>query len=132
MIMSVTGHLADDPTINEIGDSKVTNFRIGHNRRAKVEGEWTDKTDWYSVAVWGSQSEACERYLAKGRKVTVEGRLEPREYEDKDGNKRVSLDVRAYNVEFHGGGNDEKSDAREPAATGGGQSAPDDDKPLDF
>tara|TARA_Y100000593_G_scaffold24659_3_gene49210 strand:+ start:3132 stop:3512 length:381 start_codon:yes stop_codon:yes gene_type:complete len=74
---------------------------------------WTDKngnrqerTEWHSVTVWGKQAEICGQYLAKGREVYVEGRLQSRQYTDREGAARTAWEVVANNVVFIGGRGD--------------------------
>ena len=62
-----------------------------------------DKPNYFDVTVWGAQGENCAKYLSKGRPVAVDGRLEWREYQDKDGNKRQAIDIVADSVQFLGG-----------------------------
>ena len=80
--------------------------------RTAPRGEWVDKPNYFDVTVWGAQGENCARYLAKGRRVAIDGRLEWREWEDQDGNKRQAVDIIADTVQFLGG--------RDDAGGGGG------------
>src|SRR5690606_27478648 len=61
------------------------------------------ETEWHRIVVWGKTAEHCSRYLAKGRQVYVEGRLQTRSYDDKDGIKRYSTEIVAETVQFLGG-----------------------------
>lgn len=98
-------------------------MRVAVNTRRKdgQSGEWVDKPNYFDVTVWGKQGENCAEYLAKGRPVAVEGRLEWHEWETQDGSgKRQAVEIIANSVQFlnsgqgGGGGN----------GNGGGGSAP--------
>jgi single-strand DNA-binding protein len=67
-------------------------------------GERKEKTEWHYVDVWGKTAESLSEYLVKGKQVYVEGRLQTREWNDKDGNKRKSTEIRADRVVLLGGG----------------------------
>ena len=75
------------------------------SRRDGEEGE--EITTWFRVNMWGRQAELANQYLQKGRLVYVEGRLSQREYTDRDGNKRTSLDVHGTDMRFIGSRGDE-------------------------
>jgi single-strand DNA-binding protein len=135
----VTGNLTRDPELrNTPGGTSVCSLRIATN-------SWVDKPNYFSVTVWGAQGENCARFLEKGRPVAVDGRLDWREYTDKDGNKREAIEIVADRVQFLGsrdgggeGGNgsrftpqsDVPADTADfqPASAGAGQS--DDDIPF--
>jgi single-strand DNA-binding protein len=100
------GNLGADPELRYTsGGTPVADLRLATSRK------WTDKsgqqqedTQWHRVVVWGKQGETCKEYLSKGRQVYVEGRLQTRQWEDRDGNKRWTTEVVAENVRFLGGG----------------------------
>jgi len=79
----------------------VTNFRLAvSNNRRDVNGEWTEDTEWFTVTAWERQAESVNQYLAKGRRVFVDGRLSTRQYTSNSGEARTSLEVRAFKVVF--------------------------------
>jgi len=79
----------------------VTNFRLAvSNNRRDQNGEWTEETEWFTVTAWERQAESVNQYLAKGRRVFVDGRLSTRQYTSSSGEARTSLEVRAYKVVF--------------------------------
>ena len=67
-------------------------------------GERQERTDWHNVTLWGKRAEALSKFLTKGRTICVEGRIQYRSYEDRDGNKRTATDIVASNVILMGGG----------------------------
>jgi single-strand DNA-binding protein len=100
----LTGNLTRDPELrNTQGGTSVCSLRLACNtRRRSASGDWEDKPNFFDITVWGAQGENCAQYLAKGRPVAVDGRLEWREWQDKDGNKRQSVDIIADSVQFLG------------------------------
>jgi single-strand DNA-binding protein len=96
------GNLGRDPEMRYTPNGKaVTEFSVAvtHRGRDPQSGEWADLgTDWFRVSVWGDRAERAAEEFRKGMRVLVEGRFRTREYEAKDGQKRISLDVTADNV----------------------------------
>ena len=121
----MTGNLTRDPELRNIpSGTAVCNLRLACNTRRKDEsGNWVDKPNYFDVTVWGAQGENCAQYLSKGRPVAVDGRLEWREWQDKDGNKRQSIDIIADSVQFLG--------SRDGGGENGGRFTPQSDVPAD-
>jgi single-strand DNA-binding protein len=122
----LTGNLTRDPELRSTGSGmSVCSLRIATNTRRKNQGtgEWEDKPNFFDVTVWGAQGENCARFLAKGRPVAIDGRLEWREWETQDGQKRQAVDIIADSVQFLGG--------RDDAAPGGNGFTPRSDVPAD-
>jgi single-strand DNA-binding protein len=67
-------------------------------------GQRQEKTEWHRVVLWGKQAETLNEYLMKGKQIYVEGRLQTREWNDKDGNKRYTTEIRGDRVVLLGGG----------------------------
>lgn len=111
----ITGNLTRDPELRALpSGTSVCELRIACNTRRKngSTGEWEDRPNYFNVKVWGAQGENCSRFLAKGRPVAIDGRLEWREWEAQDGAKRQAIDIIADSVQFLG--------SREEGASGGG------------
>jgi len=105
----ITGNLTRDPELRSTGSGlSVCSMRIACNTRRKDQstGDWVDKPNYFDVTVWGAQGENCARFLAKGRPVAIDGRLEWREWQDKDGNPRQSVEIIADAVQFLGSRDD--------------------------
>jgi single-strand DNA-binding protein len=126
----LVGHLGKDAeTKFTPGGAAVTRFSVATNRRwkDKQSGEWKEETDWSNVVLW--QSENLATYLTKGKQIYVEGRLQTRSYEDKDGKKVYATEVVADDVILLGGqgggggraGGDEYSQQPVSMPRGGGQ-----------
>jgi single-strand DNA-binding protein len=147
-VVVITGNLTQDPELRSTGGgTSVCELRVAVNSRRKdgQTGEWVDKPNYFNVTVWGAQGENCANYLSKGRPVAIEGRLDWREWEAKDGGgKRQAVQIIANSVQFlgsrdgGGGGNgngftpqsDTPADTSDydaaPAGAGGGGGADDD------
>ncbi len=114
----VTGNLTRDPELRSTsGGTSVCSLRIAVNGRKKNgAGEWVDDPNFFDVTVWGGQADACARYLAKGRPVGIDGRLDWQEWTDRaSGEKRQRVQIVAESVQFLGGGRDGDSPSSEPA-----------------
>jgi len=105
-VVVITGNLTQDPELRHTGGgTAVCELRVAVNSRRKdgATGEWIDKPNYFNVTVWGAQGENCANYLAKGRPVAIEGRLDWREWEAKDGSgKRQAVQIVANSVQFLG------------------------------
>ena len=105
----LTGNLTRDPELRSLPSGmSVCSLRVACNTRRKgADGQWADKPNYFDVTVWGAQGENCARFLSKGRPIAVDGRLEWREWEAKDGSgTRQSIDIIADSVQFLGGRDD--------------------------
>lgn len=101
----MTGNLTKDPDSKELpSGTAICELRIACNTRRKNSqtGEWEDRPNYFNVKVFGAQATNCARYLAKGRPVAIDGRLEWREWETQDNSKRQAIDIIADSVQFLG------------------------------
>ena len=122
----LTGNLTADPELRSLASgNSLCKLRIACNTRRKnnATGTWEDKPNYFDVTVWGAQGENCARFLAKGRPVAIDGRLEWREWETPEGHKRQAVDIIADAVQFLGG--------RDEGGGGGGGFTPRSDVPVD-
>lgn len=102
----ILGNLGQDPELrNTTSGQAVATLRVA------TTDTWTDKggqkqerTEWHTIVVWGRTAENCKQYLSKGRAVFVEGRLQTRKWQDKEGHDRYSTEIVADRVQFVGGG----------------------------
>jgi len=96
------GRLTKDPELRytSAGGVAVTTFTVAVDRRFKQQGQ--QEVDFISVVAWKQLAETCAKYLGKGRQVAVEGRLQIRNYEDREGARRTAAEVVADNVQFLG------------------------------
>ena len=110
------GHLGADPEIRYTGAGKpVANFRIATSEQWNdKQGQRQEKTEWHRIVAWDKLAELCGEYLAKGRQVCVEGRIETHKWQDKDGNDRYTTEVQAQRVTFLGGRGETRRDTAQP------------------
>ena len=100
------GRLGKDPDIRQVGNNGTTlaNLSVATVESKKNgQGDWEEHTEWHRVTVWGRQADAVAEYLSKGSQVYIEGKLQTRQYHDKDGNQRYTTEIVAWNVIFLGG-----------------------------
>jgi single-strand DNA-binding protein len=91
----LTGNLATEVEVKELSeDRQVANFVLAVDRLG------SDEADFFRITAWNKQAELCGRYLTKGRRVGIDGRLRSSSWEDGEGNKRSAVEVVAYHVEF--------------------------------
>jgi single-strand DNA-binding protein len=112
------GNLGADPEVRFTPSGQaVANFRIATSEswNDKTSGQKQERTEWHRIVVWGKLAELCGEYLKKGRQCYVEGRLQTREWTDKEGKKNWTTEVVANTVQFLGGGGGGR-----PAGEGGG------------
>lgn len=112
--VALVGNLTRDPELRDAGGTPVTTLRLAVNSRQKTGDTWGEKPNYFDIVLFGKQAENAAQYLEKGRPVAVSGRLDWREYTDKDGNRRQAVQVVADEVQYLGGRQD--GEAREQAA----------------
>lgn len=102
----ILGNLGADPEARSTASGQiVVNFNVATNERwtKKATGQPEERTEWHKVVVWGRLAELCRDYLAKGRTVYVEGRLQTRKWEDREGHTRYTTEIVAQTIQFIGG-----------------------------
>ncbi len=131
----LVGNLGADPEVRyTTGGSAVANFRIATSEewRDKNSGEKQSRTEWHRVVAFGRLGEICGEFLHKGKQVYIEGRIQTRSWEDKDGNTRYTTEVVAREMQMLGSA--PGRDSRETAPGGGGTdepvTVPEDDIPF--
>ena len=100
------GNVGSDPELKyTTNGAGVSNFSVATNETwmDKNTNERQERTEWHRIVVWGKQAEHCGEYLSKGRSVHCEGRLQTREWEDREGQKRFTTEIVADRVTFLGG-----------------------------
>tara|TARA_Y100001973_G_C5085024_1_gene274393 strand:- start:75 stop:524 length:450 start_codon:yes stop_codon:yes gene_type:complete len=102
------GNLGKDPELRHTsGGGAVCNFTIATTETWNSKnGERQERTEWHRIVVWNKQGENCAQYLKKGRLCHVEGRIQTRDWEDKEGNTRYTTEIVADRVTFLGGRDD--------------------------
>ena len=126
----IIGRLGQNPEVKHTpGGAAVANFSLATNERwtDKSSGQKQERTEWHKIVVWGKTAELCAQYLTKGREVYLEGRLQTRQWQDKDGQTRYTTEVNADHVVFLGGpqqGQQPQAGATAPSAPAANTPAP--------
>ena len=104
----LVGRLGRDPETRYTGGGQaVANFSVATDESYKDKsGERQKRTEWHKIVVWGKQAEIAQQYLKKGSLVFIEGRIQSREWQDKEGQKRTSFEIVANNFRMLGGRGD--------------------------
>lgn len=108
----IIGHLGRDPEMRYTPSGRpVATFSVAVSRSWKSSsGEHRSETEWFKIVAWGNLAEICKKYLNKGQQVYIEGRLQTRSWEDKEGQKRTSVEVVANEMTMLGDRRDKSQD----------------------
>ncbi|MCW9706801.1 single-stranded DNA-binding protein [Fodinibius salsisoli] len=114
----IIGRLGQDPDVRYTqSNTAVANLSIATSERYKdKQGEWKENTEWHRVVAWGRTAEICQEYLKKGSQVYVEGPIQTRQWEDKDGQTRYTTEVKALTLTM--------LDSKGSGSGGGAEKAP--------
>ena len=97
----IMGNLGQDPELRYTqNQTPVVTLNIATTESWNRDGQKQEQTEWHRVIVWNKQAENCAKYLAKGRSVFVEGKLQTRSWDDKNGQKRYTTEIVASSVQF--------------------------------
>lgn len=108
-VVAIMGRLAADPQMRQTRSGKsVASFRVAVDRGRK-DANGQNQTDWLDVVAWDKTADFVSRYFPKGSMVAVTGRLQSRNYQDKNGNNRTAIEIVANQVSFSGEKKQEKS-----------------------
>lgn len=121
----IIGRLGQDPEVRYTqSNTAVANLSIATSERYKDStGEWKENTEWHRVVAWGRLAEICQEYLKKGSQVYVEGPIQTRKWEDREGQTRYTTEIKALTLTML----DSKGSREEPPAT---PSKSDDSQPV--
>ena len=127
----LVGRLGGDPEIRYTqSGTAVCNFRLATDTRVKQGDQWENRTEWHRVVAFGRTAEVCGEYLNKGSQIYVEGRIQTREWEDKEGNRRWTTEIVCERMQMLGsrgdGGAQPGGGNRGGGNRGGGQQGPGD------
>jgi single-strand DNA-binding protein len=117
--VQVIGHLGKDPEMRYTPSGKpVTTFSVAVSRSwNSADGERHSETEWFNVVAWGNLAEICKQYLVKGQQVFVEGRLQTRRWDDKEGQKHTSVEIVANEMMMLGDRRDANNNHPQEAET---------------
>ena len=115
--VQIIGHLGKDPEMRYTPSGKpVTTFSVAVSRSwNSADGERHSETEWFNVVAWGNLAEICKQYLVKGQQVFVEGRLQTRRWDDKEGVKHTSVEVVANEMMMLGERRDHNNQSQQPS-----------------
>jgi len=118
----IVGRLGADPEVKAVGQgSTVTRLNIATSENwMGKDGQKQERTEWHRVVVWGKLAEICGKHLSKGRQVYVEGRLQTRQWEDQQGQKKYTTEIVANTVQFLGSAGGERSADNNKGSTASG------------
>jgi single-strand DNA-binding protein len=128
----VIGHLGKDPEMRYTPSGRpVTTFTLAVSRTwSSADGERHTETEWFNVVAWGNLAEICKQYLTKGQQVYIEGRLQTRRWEDKEGQKHMSVEIVAGEMMMLGERRDSTQAEEEGAGSSESQPAAEDEFPF--
>src|SRR5689334_21650601 len=117
--VQIIGHLGKDPEMRYTRSGKpVTTFSVAVSRSwNSADGERHNETEWFNVVAWGNLAEICKQYLIKGLQVHIEGLLQTRRWEDKEGQKHSSVEIVANEMMMLGERRDGNNHAQEAEPT---------------
>ncbi len=98
----LVGRLGTDPELKTVGQGQsVARLSLASSENwTSKDGQKQERTEWHRIVVWGKQAENCAKHLSKGRQIYVEGRLQTRQWEDQQGQKRYTTEIIATTVQF--------------------------------
>lgn len=134
--VQIIGHLGKDPEMRYTPSGKpVTTFSVAVSRSwNSADGEKHSETEWFNVVAWGTLAEICKQYLNKGQQVYVEGRLQTRRWDDKEGQKHTSVEIVANEMmmlgDRHNAGSSANQDVEVNPAEGGMPAGADEEFPF--
>ena len=120
----LVGNLGKDPELRYTpSGTAVCTFSMATTDRFKnKQGEQQDRTEWHNIVVWAGLAEICGKYLTKGKQIYIEGRIQNRSYDDRDGNKRYISEIVATEMQMLGRAGDQGGGSGSSSGTGGGGS----------
>lgn len=137
----IVGNLGSDPEMRYTNSgTAVATFNVATNEQwTDKGGERQERTEWHRIVAWGKLAQICSDYLSKGKQVYVQGRIQTRKWQDRDGQTRYTTEIIAQTLQMLGRPGDspgprraggEPSHESEPAPIGPPEAAPDDDLPF--
>lgn len=126
------GNVGNDPEIKtfESGTMKASFPLATSEKWTDKEGNKKEQTEWHNCEVWGKRAEVIEKYVKKGQKLLVEGKIKTEKWEDKDGNNRYTTKINVADFLFAGGGNGSGESTEQPQPTPNANSGRGDDLPF--
>jgi single-strand DNA-binding protein len=128
------GRLGADPEVRYTSNgTPVATFRMATSESwTNKDGQREERTEWHRIVAWRKLGEICGEYLSKGKQVYIEGRIQTREWEDRDGVKRWTTEITAQNMQMLGSPGDQASTGQTPIPPHPGDSAVAEDDDIPF
>lgn len=105
------GYIGKNPEKREFQSGTVLNFSLATTERYKDrDGVWQDRTEWHNIAVWGKRAEGLSKILEKGMPIYIEGKIQTRSWDDREGKKRYMTEIIARDVKLLGNKKDRRDD----------------------
>jgi single-strand DNA-binding protein len=102
--VQLLGNLGKDPQVMEVKSGKMARISLATTEFRKTgKNEYETETQWHNVVLWGKQAELAEKFLKKGSRVLIEGKIQNRSYQDKSGQKKYATDIVALDLVLLGG-----------------------------
>jgi single-strand DNA-binding protein len=121
------GNVGKDPEVRQAGQSPVANFSLATSDRRFKDEDGKPRTEWHNIVAWGKLAEIIGQYVKKGDMLYLEGRIQTRKWQDKDGNNRYTTEVVADQMEMLGGRNVDRQNSAQPTVLSGTVPPPADD-----
>lgn len=128
----IVGHLGKDPELRFTqSGTAVASFSVATSEKFKSkDGESKEVTEWHNIVVWRQLAEICGKYLSKGSQIYLEGKIQTRKYQDRDGNDRYVTEIVADQMRMLGGGQARENKPANPPKGGGGAQSSFEDPPF--
>ena len=108
----IIGRMGKDPEVKQAGSTTVANFSLATDESYTKDGQKIEKTEWHNCVAWGRLAEIVRDYTSKGSQIYVEGKLQTRQWDDKNGNKRYTTEIVAQSIQLLGSKNVSHETAR--------------------
>lgn len=133
-LVILIGNLGKDPETRTLENgNSVTNFPVATSETYNnKQGEKQEKTEWHNIVFWGKLAEIADKYLKKGSQVYIEGKIQTRTWEDKEGNTRYSTEIVGHNLTMLGGGSGAERPAKAATSAKGTKVEEDEESDLPF
>lgn len=113
------GRLGKDPELRmSASQTAICNFSLATSDRQKQGDQWVDKTEWHNIIVFGKTAENAAKYLSKGKQVFIEGKIQTRKWQDKEGKDRYSTEIIANSIQFVGAKGEAREQEERPSTQG--------------
>ena len=119
------GRVGKEPEIRKVGESKVANLSLATSEKYRSKsGETQETTEWHNIVIWGKLADVVEKYVHKGNQLALEGKIQTRKWQDKDGNDRYTTEINCSSMEMLSGAPAGAKQKQETSASGSNDDLP--------